>query len=152
MRSVAGIRSKLASSLSLLAEGEDCPAEKAALTEVKMGMERTLPLTQGVVNALGECVKEPMLFLNVEVMDVAGSVLNDVSKTSSKDPRRYMEAHRSLLREWSIFRMIRHDTLTRHLCEAAIIMAAEVSVPPVSSPLVARRYGKFCVDMCSTSG
>lgn len=134
MRASAAIRTKLATSFANLADEEDSTIEKSALQDVRMGMERTLPLAQSVVTALNECVLEPMIFLNIEVMGVAGSVLADVAKLSTKEPKQYLEGHRTLLREWSCFRTIRHDTLLRSFTAAAANMAEEVrSVSYISS-------------------
>lgn len=127
MRASAMIRTKLATAFANLADQEETDVEKSALQDVRMGMERTLPLTQSVVTALNECVLEPMVFLNIEVMGVAGSVLSDVAKLPTKEPKQFLEGNRTLLREWSCFRTIRHDTLLRSFTAAAANMAEEVS-------------------------
>mmetsp|Transcript_16347 Transcript_16347/g.24641 ORF Transcript_16347/g.24641 Transcript_16347/m.24641 type:complete len:1163 (+) Transcript_16347:260-3748(+) len=125
MREVGRAHIKFSSSLSSLADVEDGEVEKAAATEVQLCTDRSLSLLHGVVFSMCTHVLEPMQFLEVDSMAVSSNVMHTVHKTSTKNSRNFIDAHADLVREWGMYRSIRHDMLTRSLLSMAHSAHAE---------------------------
>jgi hypothetical protein len=124
---VAKAQSNFSKSLSGLIEAQDCSIEKTIVREIQQGAEKMIPIYGEAILSLQTNLLEPIQFLEVDTMNIASSLVQDVNKLSPKIGKKYFEYHREMIVDWNTFRVIRHDILLSSIYRLTLNSIKQVS-------------------------
>jgi hypothetical protein len=126
MSLVAKAQMGLAQALSALSDVDDGSVEKMAYRATHIGAERSVSILKGITRAFETNFFDTFRFLSVDTMAASSDVVSEIIRIPLQYNASQSRPHLHLVREWSVFRNIRHDLTLVSMWQLANKFSREV--------------------------